>query len=325
MKYYLFPAIIFFSFNSCIVEMEEYTTYFEKQVVVNSLINPAEDFSCILVYTTSVYDTILHPVENAVITIYNGGNLIAPLDYQSEGKYQSVGVKPLPNNHYRIEIQVPGYETIWGETMIPPIVPLDTAYYLEETLWDDPYNFYLDEGVVTFKDPADEVNYYEWQIFRYKPYALYDEILNDMIPNYDSMGYYVPFWRILYNDPALINEGLMETSPSSLLCADALINGRDITLHFNYKLYPITNPGWVMKELEKVLIYQRTLSPEYYHFYKSFYRHRFEQGKTDITASNGVEGFDISSSAINLYSNVNGALGIFAGYSFVVKEMYKAN
>jgi len=51
MKYYLFPAIIFFSFNSCIVEMEEYTTYFEKQVVVNSLINPAEDFSCILVYT----------------------------------------------------------------------------------------------------------------------------------------------------------------------------------------------------------------------------------------------------------------------------------
>lgn len=220
--------------------------------------------------------------------------------------YRSNNFIPQVGNEYSIQIEQEGADVIIAKTKIPypvQINSIDTVQTIDENMEQNPDLTdikYLCR--ISFTDPLSEENYYMLRVVKY-----YNEYLP---PFFTEIIARQGFMSLKSDDPVVEEEIACGTFKYALLFSDLQFNGKEYTLSFlldgnDLRRYKSNTPENVpSEELAfnlKFMLY--TLTKDYYLYMKSAaIYHR--------TANDPL--FE----PVNIHSNIQGGLGIFAGASY---------
>ena len=293
-KLYLLSLLIL---PSCISEIPVDPPQNSNPLVVSSIINP-NHVACIRIsYVKPFSDSLSDPPGIRKVSIMENGTLIdnpvgtGPVVWSST--YAKEGAK------YELIVTADD-QTVVAETTIPNKVLLTRAEYRI-------IDFVSEEGdrllvkSITWGDPPDEDNYYELMLL--------DKFMEpDNWYRYDKI-----------DDPVLLQEGDLDYEPGSFVISDKQFNGDTVTI----RLKNPVNSKYGIHVDEFVVL--RSISEEYYHFKKSWYRHRYLQN-TSINVDMIRDDYNIfpllfQGDPIPLYSNFSQGFGIFAGYTEDIRKL----
>ncbi len=183
-------------------------------------------------------------------------------------------------------------DTIFASTYIPEKILLDTVSLLDSAFIDEE-GYLKSQITINFSDIPNIKNYYE-VYFRVKC----DE---------GNTNDYIPVYYYNSNSPIIVNENILDYEPQSILFSDNLFDGENVSIpiSFDYPCFDYETGEYVASEF-KVIVYFLSVSKEYYLYRKTLYKHIFSQN-TDI--------WNWASEPVNMYSNISGGYGVFAGYT----------
>lgn len=157
--------------TACESDIEFKGSEVEPKIVIYSLLNPDSLVAVTIAESRAVFDTRYEPrqISDASVRLYRDGELIEILQYvpgdpvphyypaDPYSRYVSMSHKPVPGSTYRIEVDIDGLESAWGETGLPELVPVMSVDTGSVTFGD-----YGGEVKIKmkFRDPADTHNYY---------------------------------------------------------------------------------------------------------------------------------------------------------------------
>jgi len=227
-------------------------------------------------------------VNDANISLYIDGNYAENLFPDENGLYFSSSIVE-PLRSYKLEIKVPGYETITCTEILPAPSPIFNIIHTSYAGKDE-------EGVIypsitfSIRTNTSERQYFE-VIIRLHP----DEY--EMLATLKKI-----------TDPVLLNEGLPLTIFSNEIIRDSVYT---MTINYFTGGYGSSGGGPSYTDLYPLIIELRSCSGSYYHFVKQKYL--YEKGRFPEFPAASIN-------AVPLYSNIPGGYGIFAGYSVVVSD-----
>ncbi len=264
-----------------------------RKITVNSIFNTDSLFKVSVSKSCYILDNDIQAIENATVEIYENDNLINILPYLNNGLYKSTTQKPSSGDKYKIKVTVPGMGTAETECYIPPetnIISIDTASVMKSDI--DGYRYEQLEFRVKFKDNPDKNNYYLIEprqiiIYTYNDYDR-DTIITDTtqnIMNFES------------DDPSVI-ENLWG---NGLLFNDNLFNGNTYEFVFSVGKY--------FYDTTSICINLKSISEGYFKYLATCYKH--------MDAN-----WDPFMEKISVYSNVEGGVGIFGGYSLATDTIH---
>lgn len=276
--------------------------FFEQEVVL-----PQPEFDKLLAiynFISNEDDTLLIPVSrNFGILENNPDSAYSVLDAKVEWIEDGQAPLVLPLNSaytpatyflqlnqalkaktgYTIRISHPDYPTLSARQVMPGIVPLDSAVY-------DPDGPINSEGRrqqqvrFSFKDPADEVNYYEFNLrttYLDRFSIGFDPVTKKFL--YDT----------IYRKGDIYLHGATEPTakpgPQTFLVSDRAFNGRSVTLGINFGAWQTVD------DIEAIM---RNISYENYLYKIS--RRKFDDARSDPFVD-----------PVILYSNVQNGIGVF--------------
>lgn len=247
------------------------------------------DNAKVYIYENSIcIDSLSHPYSHYL------GNRIYGL-----GNYWSKKVKPMPGKEYKILAKVPGLPDATAITRIPSLVRIEKVDTLSFDLVTHSQggvtgNYKFMKCNVVFTDPGNETNYYLFNVC--------------VDPGVEVIGGY-RYSEFLSSDP-VIEERLTYRSNMSfdftegIIFSDKIINGKKYSLSVeipNDWTWRINNPQNPFSH-DKITVYFRLYSiPEAYFMYiqtMNLYYAKF--GKP-------------LSEPVQVFSNITGGYGIFAG------------
>lgn len=285
-----------------------------KILVVNGLITPDSLFSCTVSRVFSINDTSDHFIDCASVKIIDADlNVeVCTLSHVSEGYYKSADIKPVAGKTYQIEISSEGYPTIKGTTTVPFQQKADNVYVVKEGGYDPISGDDYAELHFSIQDQSNDPNYYEVSLASLNKWGVDYEIipgqimkkveLEDSIYIICDANYYYSYTIV---DAVLQAEGLMRYNPSSLVFSDQLFNNLEHDFIIRCSFTPSKSSFFILY----------SLSPELYKFRTTLIQHQYEIGAKGISRFDDLAGLDFSSKAIDVYSNIDGGYGIFAGYN----------
>ena len=271
----------------------------ESVPVIQSIMCPD---SVVTVYVAQSVSTLakgFNFIDDATVLLYCEDVFVDTLVFNSDKYYSSV--YPEAGKRYKIVVEMPNGKTVWGETTIPtkpiacnPVLSHSSINY--EGQW---YKLELQ-----INDTSLSFNYYELVMF---------------YSHGNSISYYNNTAYFLEMDKMVINEGDWGFNPHTIFFSDVMFNGKKynfscITSMHNGSFGSGVDPDSVyFKDLYTSL---RNTSYSYYKFRKSFTRHIYNSGiQTD-----GLLNLISTGNPVDMYSNVNGGLGIVASYNQIVEE-----
>lgn len=295
---------------SCVETIEMDTVPVNKILVVNSLIAPDSLFWCYVSKVYALNDSTPHYVDNASVKIFDNssGALVCELVHGSAGMYRALNSTAKMDKEYRIEVSANGFPTVLGTTQIPHKQEATDVSYISYAGYDALQNCDYDELRFSIKDQFEESNYYEvlfFTIFQSDSDWIvtdpFHKISTDTIWNMEDASGFADYTIV---DAVLKAEGLMKYNPSTLVFSDNL---------FNLQKHDFVVRHWPLSSHVCFTLY--TLSEELYKFRTTLTQHLYERGAKGISRYDDFAGLDFSSKAIDVYSNLNGGYGIFAGYN----------
>ena len=286
---------------SCSKQIEIEIPKQESKLVINSTIGVQHSFYMPDIMfllleikdTKHIFDTTNNYIENPDVYLYKNNILIDTIEYIDTTKIYSLNQTPFIGDKYSIRIKKGDYKTITANTSIPSkVIITDTV--ITPLAYIDDEGFAVSEIVITFTDPADEINFYEIAVsdigftFDNSDVSYYKLSTNDNIIT--SENYY----------PSLIRFDLKK--PEFLLFRDSEINGMEHSLNVYY-----TPPQtWNSIGMHYITVHLRNVTEEYYNFKTSMLQH-FYSKKEDILYGQGEP--------LNVIGNIKNGYGIFAGYN----------
>ncbi len=270
-----FLSLIIFS---CQQELPIDTIDFSEKMVVNLLANNDEILKVHVGKTLSLTDSSAElKIEDAKVTITDENFNVTDLTYTFlyGGKYVSDFI-PKPNTAYKLIITHPKYPTATASFRIPNTFKSTGSTWQDQTGTD---SMGFPTGTITFslQDDPNERNFYEIALFRFE----------DLGPTWEVMPV-IPENPEIAADPIFNREG-------ALILEDAGFNGQSKTLRFS------TPFGSNFGNPYKYLVVVKSLSAEYFQYFKSLDDYSLEGG--------------IFSDPNAVYNNINGGVGICAGAS----------
>jgi len=274
---------------SCTKRIEFNQDQIEEKIVVNSLFTEDSLWNAHISHSRSILDTSQHNfLDNAIVSIFDeSNNLVTTLDHISDGFYQSSSVTPIANETYRIEVDAPGFNSVSASNAIPTQVPIVNV---------DTVSSYNSEGdpimlvSMNFTDPPGVSNYYmiEMQyIFDMSQWGWGDDKERGRLeiscsdPNIETV-----------NSFSFLG---VDNAYNYLLLKDDQFDGQDYTLEF----YVINWAEFKDEQLEGEIRLMNT-SEEFFNYRKSYEIYE--------TALNNP-----FSQPVQVFSNINGGMGVFAG------------
>lgn len=270
----MFAVLIF----SCEQELPTDSIDFSEKMVVNLLANNDEILKVHVGKTLSLVDSSAEQkIEDAKVTITDDNANVTELKYTFlyGGKYVSDFV-PTPNTFYRLSVTHPKYPAATSSFVIPSVFKSTGASWQDNT-GTDSMGFPTGTISFTINDDVNDRNFYEISLFRFE----------DLGPAWEVMPV-VPENPEIAADPIYNPEG-------ALILEDAGFNGQSKTLRF-------TTPfGSNFGTPYKYLVVVKSLSPEYFKYFKSLEDYSLEGG--------------LFSDPSAIFNNINGGVGICAGAS----------
>ncbi len=289
--WHAFISIVIF-LSSCISEIPIDTEFVHDPIVITGLISPKNSPEIQINNTRSLYwidSTVVN--EPYSLQLHENNKII----YSQYGDDPTIQLPFIPKEGdvYDLFLQVGNNKTT-ANTSIPEKVIIQRAYirYLEVTTM---YFNKLSEVIIEWDDPVGFQNYYEIQLF-------------------DSKG---RPWRyqgfVNISDPILLQEAELDFEPASFVFSDASFSGDQVHMSLFIGGHP--------KDIWLVL---RSLSPEYYHYIKSWHKHIYQQ-YSGIEIDDKLDDIDyisllLKGDPVPLYSNVSNGIGIFAGFTEDIKK-----
>lgn len=266
----------------------------DKRIVVNSFFFPDSLMKFHLSEEASLIDGAnldFKIIDKAKIIIYGDNKIIDTATNIGDGNYYS-DFKPQENIRYKIEINAQGYDKVTAEDQIPTIVPIDTIQIMENS-----HDFYSYKVKIIFDDPGNEENYY----FLYAAWKMIDQNEN-----------YI-WWSEAYiktEDPAI---GVWNSFSFRVpIFSDELFNGKKYGLTFD-----LDYPSYIKYNSNSCYFDLRSISKSMYLYLKSYNQQTPKYGD-DL-----MEYFKPGlMEPIPIYTNVEGGLGIFAGYAIAQDSVY---
>jgi len=286
MFFYLIRTLYFsivVVFCSCVKEVNLDIKPTIKTISINSIITEQ--------------DTFFVQVSRPVDPLGNQFNFISDAKVvlnTSEGDAYSLDIKNshyfLPNFEYKanleysIEVRDVLTDSIYIAQTITPERQSWTAGDFQPYFGLDEEGYNISSIKVTFNDDPLKANYYGVRIIAFH--------------NNNSASY------LLYprsNDPVIINEGILIYYPQGLVFSDALLSDQpnDLIIQFDY------DPVYGTQNYLVIEFY--TLSKSFYKYKKSYLIHDYNQEPFNGDFINFFE----PNEPINLYSNIDGGLGVF--------------
>lgn len=269
-----------FLFSSCRKLVTDEFSDAVKAPVINAILIAGQQFELQASYTAKINETKFTFIPDAEISLLCNGLLTEEINIKGEGLYYSPHIV-MEGTIYRCELIVPGFHPIICSDTIPttPIV------YIIKHINEAGRNA---EGVsypainISFANDTTKPQYYEICIRL---------ILNDYETRADLE-------RI--TDPLIINEGLPIALFSNELIKDTICN---VTVNYTTGMYAI-NDGVGSTRLYPLIVELRHISHTYYMYARSIYLYNNNRYPDGLNAPN---------TAFNMYSNIEGGYGVFAG------------
>jgi len=288
-KILLLLASSFLIISSCQKQIEIDLEHTKPTPVISCFFSPDSVFSIKLSFTKKITDFENKLIKNAEVNIYSeNSDTIKCLYTWQNGIFKSKE-KPVANTTYKLVVKIEDYPTISAYDKIPQSTPITDVEYLNQ--YDPASSEDVQMSSVFFKDDIEIENFYNCSVFGF---------WNDTI--YYHGGY---FDISLIKDPIILAEGDLQYHPQSFFFSDITINGQSTSL---------TIPYGSDNDIEL-----RTTSKNYYLYQKYWVKHLYNQ-QNDNNASNATYEFDVlpllfMGEPVEMFTNIENGLGIFAGYS----------
>lgn len=294
----------------------------EPKIVLYSNLQSDSIISCQVGLSYPVFEPEYSPeqIQNAIVKLYKNDVLLEILTYKAPpernpddyyydeqylSEYRSVSVFPEYSAEYKIEVSLPGYQTVQSVSSLPQpvsIIKIDTQLLV---INDYGWEYMKLNTKIKFIDPPDEKNYYRLLVLRQNGRYPEDKSIpyNSEIPVLISRNYSEYFES---NDPLLNpseNEGLFENSGGNEyhLFSDEIINGKEYDLSFDLTISDIL-PSYSHYEFIHFTIYLQSISKDYYYYLSSYSKHKNAEG-------------EFLTEPVLVYSNIENGLGVFGAAS----------
>jgi hypothetical protein len=231
------------------------------------------------------------PINNATVTITGDDGSSVTLSKVGYSRYKHESNFPTPGRHYKLVASAPGYSTVEAEMTMPPIVPIiDIEWDSTNVPTAPPSNFYSQYNIpfkVKFQDPSGTKNFYTVYVHVYGEAFRFDPVTGEKIVQKFRTTSAV--WII---DPAIAEED--EFIP---IWRDESFDGQMYTANLETRFNRQPN-----QTTHRVEVFLFNVSEDYYRYFET------------LRVARNVEG-DPFAQPVQVYSNVNEGLGIFAGHS----------
>jgi hypothetical protein len=248
------------------------------KIVVNSFFTDNSKIKVHLSKSIGILENIIPECTDATI-IVRGNDIIIDTMYFESGYYHS-HILSENNNNYALEILTPGVEPVYCEDIIPEKTIIQNFVCTDSVLIDED-GMIINELKLDFQDFAGP-SFYEVELSA-----------KDTINNYTT-----GLWFKKNSDPVITSTGLLDYNPKTLIFTDKMFDGK----HCSVKIYFAYD--WDRNYSIKLIF--RSVSESYYKYKERQFAYLFSL-ENDI--------FSGMSEPINLYSNITGGYGIFAGYT----------
>jgi hypothetical protein len=304
---------------SCTKEIEMDFPQEPDQLVIYSLFHPDSVWQ-VSVSTTKDLNTPFAPydvVNEAVVEIYQGQQLVDQLEFQgyldptrvqdnvrgitydtvfwrNEHIYRSEeGFKPEAGVAYTVVVSAPGYNSVTATDQIPrlPLIEVEEVGTPTDRNWPgiNPNDEYITTTAVVH-DVDGENNYYltgaSYMLPRYQ---------------YEDGVVYDTLYRHQYLETATFEIRSISLYPYELF-SDQSFYGISYPVLIGVRL----DQGFTFNEVNRLSLHTGIVSEAFYKYYKSAERQKLY----------GVDLVNLTDPPI-IYSNVEGVLGIFAGYNTI--------
>ena len=290
-------------FYSCTKEVNIEIPKIEKKAIIYGLIGNNEQIKIWYAKSYGILDCVANNEtsnDSAEISLFVNDNFIEKLSF-NEYFYFSPNYLPKPNDNIDIIVTTDDYDTLTAHTLVPEPVMINYVQF-EDSSFIDEEGYYYSQATISFNDIPDQENYYEIY-FCVLCYTDTTEVFSNVY-GYSSLN------------PIIINENILDYEPKSIVFSDTLFNGdmAEITLSFDRPCSYVYGQSSVCEF--DLIIYFSNITEEYYLYRKNLYKHSFSQHT--IFWYGAIE-------PIQMYSNVNGGYGVFAGYSLYTDTLYSNN
>ena len=282
---------------SCEKEIDPTIYPFEKKLVLNCLFGPDAAWQLQLFSSENIFDSTdqVSPVDNATIRLFDSaGSEVGSFINTGEGIYEIPGVFPVPNERYEINVIHTDYPSLMARSGIPGMIPLEIVARTMETGLD--FERLKIDCQVTV--PAESE---QFLVFSHNVQKKYFGTGGDTL-SLDLSAWIQPDPAVSYWDqflPLSVEQHrlYMETPPPEGSVYFYSFDG------FQKQDDPFLISG-------EAAIRMDAASPEYYAFMKSL---DIYLSQSDLHISSIV-------SPVDIFSNIEGGLGIFAGYYRTTKS-----
>ncbi len=302
-----FVLVLVFALSSCEEEMIYIPNNEEQIPVVNCFFEPDSAFKLYLGLTTEIFDdNSSTTIPNANVRIIAEGGSVIQLHKISDNIYISDSVAHR-GIKYKLEIQTEDYGIITSESYIPSEVPvIDTAVYEDDGIFDDYIGYFLSTATLHIYDVLSIDNYYEIS-------AVCSQNLDTSNPYFNTLNE-IAVNDLYSEDPVISAENNIDRAESLfLLFSDKMFKDSDFFLNIRFwdswLAYSDTIGTYADGDLIFIL---KNTSKDYFLYQKSLMLHKKE------IASMGIEEFTnmlFVYKNTEIYSNIQGGVGIFAGYN----------
>ena len=285
---------------------------FRPELVINGLLSP-DSVMAVYVHQTVPLDTgAWRAVPAARVVIYEQGQPEpVQLTYIGGGRYEADGVYPSIGGIYELRVDAGALGQAWAVDTVPP----------RPTVWEVEYAF---TGIINQEDLP--IGDFSMKLQNDLDRSAYWELTitagND---NNLSGGLYSMdiFSGVVVPDPVIAAEGYLEFNPFSFAFSNLLMDSLVYEFQMRmagggYRFLALEPSPFAPSLIRKPAIIMRRTSAAYYQHQKAWVRHHYQQ-PIGSRFDNYLQ-LLFGGEPTPLYSNVEGAHGVFAAFSTVVIE-----
>ncbi len=309
---------------SCVDEITYEGSETAPRLVVNCLISPDSIIIAHVKHSNSIQtppkDNSI--VTNAVVKLYENSQFLGFLTLNNQEFEQDTtlnvaeiyglaGLKLTAGNLYRLEVEAPGFEPVYGQVTIPEpveIIRVDTSYVTIRDYWDRDAR--VISFAVRFNDPSAEKNYYRLVV---------KENIGETRSWSPSNDYYRGYYNVVVtkgislmgsNDVAINPHGrkdddsFMGSAPNKHMAfSDLPFDGKEATVSVYVDRYKA--PVFDRKEFNFFEIELHSISKEYYLYQQSLGQFSYKHD-------------DPFAEPVQVFSNIENGYGVFGAYSIKI-------
>lgn len=303
-KYFIISIAIFSSlsalwFSACeTTEQIDDFPIIKPQIVLNSMLSPDSTWVFQVSRSLSVLDNAnTNLLTQAKVTVYDDNNkeLFSTQSVNNRGYFEYQGQLPEVGKNYRVEVSSDKFNTVKASCQIPvkvEVTKIKTIIKDSSTWWDyfnkRSYGNISGEVSVSFKDPANEENYYILEFATVDTF-IWDDGMGNKIMNIEKQ------YLVQGNEEHPVVDAIND---KGFIFSDQFIDGQVFTFTMpleDYNFY----------EGKNYLVQLKSLSREAYLYYRSLAVYVTRQDNP-------------FAEPVQVYSNIENGFGVFAAYNMSV-------